>query len=114
MKKILLEISALFSLLALVLSFNITKNIIYSRHTGCIIFQVGLLFLCVGLGYASKLEYLEEIIILVLEVVIYYLVTWTNLSASTLICTRIAPITGGILALYVVLTNLKKSDSSDE
>ena len=114
LKRITKELLAIFLLIFSAISFEWSKNLIYSQNHVQVIIHIGLLCLAVGLGIAGKLDWIEEIIAIVIEVVIYWAITWTNLAVSTWICTRVAPVVAFIVAIWLIIENLKNDNDSDD
>ncbi len=109
-QKVFKEVLAIILLSFFLLSFEWPRNLIYSRNFLQALIQFGLFCLGVGLGIAGKSEWIEEIIAIFLEVIIYGAVTWTSWPISTLLCTRIAPVGALIAAGIFIKQNLTKNE----
>ena len=105
-KKIVTEVIALILLVNFVLYFEPLKSFVYSDNVWALVIQSGMVFLCLGLALAGKLAFIEEIVVLILEVLIYWLITWTNVQTSVFITTLLAPITGAIAAVIFIYKNI--------
>lgn len=109
MKKITSEVIATVMITFALLSFDVTRNLVYTRAIPQTIFQAGLVGLTLGVGIAKK--FLGMLPILATETVIYWTVTWTVLPVSTIIISWIAPIFGVIAAIIILVKVFTDDDN---
>ena len=111
MKKVTSSIIAVVLISFAVLSFEWTRNLVFSRGLPQTIIQAILIGLALGLGISRKI--LGVLPIIIAEAIIYWSVTWTSWPVSIWITRRIAPVLGVIAAIIIVIQNINDGKDSD-
>ena len=112
--RIILEIFAVVLLTFAIISFKITKDLVFSRDY--VLFYVfiagGFLFLGLVSWKHKSLEFLEEMIALFIVDFNYYMIAFSSMNFSTFLVEKVLPFVSLFTGIYLIVKNFTEDKSA--